>query len=503
MSARPAPPPLAERLVALTVRDEEWRASILGDLAEEFHAVRDRTSAAQARRWYWRTALAVGARALRPRGGRPLRPSWSAAIADDHPRAGWHAGLLRELQHAARGLWRQPGLGLVVVLTLALALAANSTIFAVLDAIVLRPYRFADVDRLVVVASSDPAQGLFDRESVAAADFRDWQRGATSLATLSAAEWWDANLSGVDEPEQVAGFRVSPDFFTTFAIQTVVGRAFLDAEGTPGQHQRVVLSHSLWSRRFASNAAIVGTTVRLDGEPFEVVGIAPPGFNIPLGAQVWAPIAYSDEEWANRRGSYLTVFGRLAPGATIEQARGELGAIVEKQRRDYPDTNANRPFAVVGFMTGMADPGAGAFLSVWQIASILLLLIACANIANLLLARGTERSQEFAMRLALGAGRLRLASQLFLEGTMLALAAILLAVPLAWAGIGLSRASIPPSIVRFIPGWAYLQLSVPVFLGTAALGLLAMVLFSLVPAFQASRVGVMATLRAGGRTVTG
>jgi putative ABC transport system permease protein len=170
--------------------------------------------------------------------------------------------------------------------------------------------------------------------------------------------------------------------------------------------------------------------------------------------------------------------------------------------REHPDTNGKRPFALVPFTVGMADPGAGAFLSVSQAASILLLLIACANIANLLLARSAERSQEFAMRLALGSGRLRLASQLFLEGLVLAAVATLLAVPLAWAGIGMSRASIPPSIVRFVPGWNYLTLSVPVFLTPAALGLIAMIAFSLVPAVQASRSAVMESLRAGARTVT-
>jgi putative ABC transport system permease protein len=502
MSTPPSPPRLAERLVALTVRDEEWRASVLGDLFEEFQTMREQSGAARARRWYWRTAVAVGGRTLRSALRRPTRMAWTTAVADDRPRAGWRAGLGREVTHATRSLWRQPGLALVVLTTLALALAANSTILAVLDALVLRPYRFADVDRMVVAASSDPQQGLFDRESVAAADFSDWRDGAPSLAHLSAAEWWDANLSGVDEPEQVAGFRVSADFFETFAIQPIVGRAFLDSEGTPGQHRRVVLSHALWTRRFAADPGVVGRTIRFDGEPYEVVGIAPAGFTIPLGAQVWSPIAYSDQQWTDRRGSFLTVFGRLAPGRTIEEARGELSAVAERLRREYPDTNASRPFALVEFMTGMADPGASAFLSVWQAASILLLLIACANIANLLLARGAERSQEFAMRLALGAGRLRLATQLFIEGTLLALAAVALAVPLAWVGIGLSRASIPASVIRFVPGWHYLQLSVPVFLTTAALGLIAMVLFSLVPALQASRAGVMESLRAGARTMT-
>ena len=496
------PPRLAERLVAISIRDDAWRASIVGDLCEEFQDMRRAAGESRARRWYWRTAIAVGSRSLRSALRLPPRRGWSTHMADEVHTQGWRAGLVRDVQHAVRSLVRQPGLSLVVVATLALALAANSTIFAVLDAIVLRPYRFADAERLIIAASSDPQQGLFDRESVAPADFHDWSAGAPSLSQISAAEFWDANLSGRDEPELVNGFRVSPNFFTTFDITPVVGRGFVAEEGSLGQHRRVVLGHALWTRRFNADPTIVGQTVRFDGEPFEVVGVAPPGFTIPLGAQVWAPLAYPDKTWLERRREYLTVFGRLADGRTIEDARGEIGAVAERLRREYPDTNARRPFAVVPFTVGMADPGAGAFLSVWQAASILLLLIACANIANLLLARGTERSQEFAMRLALGSGRFRLASQLFLEGTVLALAATLVAVPLAWAGIGLSCASIPLSSIRFVPGWQYLSLSLPVFLGTAALGLVAMVAFSLVPAVQASRSSVMESLRAGARTVT-
>ena len=218
------PPRLAERLVALSIRDQEWRASIVGDLCEEFQEMRRATGETRARRWYWRTAIAVGGRSLRSALRLHARRGWSTRMADDVHTQGWRAGFVRDVQHAMRSLLRQPGLSLVVVTTLALALAANSTIFGVLDAIVLRPYRFPGLDRLVVAASSDPQQGLFDRQSVAPADFRDWSAGATSLTQISAAEWWDANLSGDDEPELVNGVRVSPNFFRTFGVQPILGR---------------------------------------------------------------------------------------------------------------------------------------------------------------------------------------------------------------------------------------------------------------------------------------
>lgn len=157
-------------------------------------------------------------------------------------------------------------------------------------------------------------------------------------------QWWDANLSGVDVPEQVPGFFVSAGFFDLLSAKPILGRTFLESETRPGQHQRVVLGHRLWMRRFASDPGIIGTSVRLDGKPYEVVGVAPPGFNTPDGAELWAPIALTDEQWANRRAENFGIFGRLREGATLEQAQTQLGTIVDTQRRDYPDQLA-APFA--------------------------------------------------------------------------------------------------------------------------------------------------------------
>jgi putative ABC transport system permease protein len=337
---------------------------------------------------------------------------------------------------------------------------------------------------------------------VANADYRDWREQSKTLTHLTAMEWWDTNLSGIDQPEQVPGFRVTSDFFDVMNVSPVLGRGFVAAEETPGEHRRAVLGYDLWTRRFGSDPGIVGRSVRLDGEPYEVVGIAPPGFAIPQGAQVWAPLALTAEQWNDRRGTNLTVVGRLADGVTLAEARAEIEAIVDRQRREYPDTNSNRPVEVVDFITGMRDPGAGRFLGVCQAASILLLLISCANIANLLLARGAERSQEVAIRLALGAGRSRIVWLMLMEGAIFAAAAVALAIPLASIALALSRASIPASVIRFIPGWRYLEVSVPLFVGTALLAVVAMLMFALVPAVRAAREGVSETLRQTGRTVT-
>ncbi len=498
----PSPPAVAERLLGAVIPDAEWRATILGDLREEFLAFSERFGHRAARRWYWRQAVAIGSRRVATRFHfPPSRRSW-VRTAEPERSAGWHVGLARDVRHAWRAAFARPGASVVIVLTFALTLAANSTIFALLDALVLRPFRFPGVERLAVVMSSNPQDPLPDGESVAPADFREWRAEVRMLRDLSAAEWWDANLSGNDIPEQVPGYRVSAGFFEALGARPILGRAFVPEEETPGQHRRAVIGYRLWIRRFAADPRIVGTTVRLDGEPYEVVGVAPDGFAIPDGAEVWSPLSYSAEQWNDRRGGYLRVFGRLAEGTSIQQARAELTAIVERQQREYPDTNAARPVTIKDFVDGMADPGTGPFMATVQAAGLLLMLIACANIANLLLARGGERAQEYAVRLALGASRSRLAWLTVVEAGVLAAIAVLAALPLAWAGLAVCKASLPPPIIRFIPGYAYIGLS-PMLVGVMALtAAMAALLASLMPAVQAGRAAVAQTLRQGARTVT-
>jgi putative ABC transport system permease protein len=498
-----SPSQFAEQVLAIVVRDPEWREAVIGDLREEHAKLSARVGATRARRWHTQQSLRIacryGTHRLLGRGTPP--PRW-LAIAAQEPGGSWTAGLSRDALYAWRAVAQRPALSGVIVLTLALALAANTTTFSLMDAIVLRPYRFAGVDRLLAITSQSPSAPIIYRETVTRADFRDWQRDARTVSQLAAFEWWQPNLSGIENPEQVPGFKVSPEFFSLLGVSPFVGRTFLPEETEPGRHQRVVLGHALWARRFASDRSMVGRTVRLDGDNYEVVGIAPEGFQMPLGAQVWAPISYDAKAWETRQDANFTVIGRLADGKSLEHARAEFNAIVERQRKAYPDTNARREVAVISFASGMNDPGAGPFIATWQAAAGLLLLIACANIANLLLARGGERTQEFSIRLALGASRGRLFWQTILEGLMLSSLAVAASVPLAMAGVGVSRRSIPEEVIRFIPGWNFIRVDLRLLLFTALLGVIAMLIFSLVPALQATRAHVSEGLRQSGRTLT-
>ena len=492
----------AEYVLSTVVRDSELRDSMLGDLREESARYARRFGGSSAARWHLRQSLGIAVRYGIMRMLRRKPPIRWISIAAMEPEGPWWTGLTRDVLYARRAIVQRPLLSFTVVVTLALALAANSTTFSLMDALVLRPYRFAGVDRLVVATTVAPDADFFDRINVTAADFREWRDQSSTVRNWAMYQWWDANLSGVDVPEQVPAFFVSPGFFELLGSKPIMGRAFLEGEAQPGEQHRVVLGHGLWARRFASDPNIVGKSVRLDGEPYEVVGVAPQGFSTPDGAELWAPIALTDQQWADRRDENFGILGRLADGATVEQARAELTTIVNTQRHDHPESNVRRYARLMSFTNGMADPGAGVFIGIWQGAALLLLLIACANIANLLMARGAERSSEYAMRLALGASRARIFTQTLIEGLLLSLIAMIVSIPLLAIGLGLSRASIPVSVLRFVPGWSFIRIDIPLLLATALLGTLAMVVFSLLPAIQAMRAQVSDTLRQSGRSLT-
>jgi putative ABC transport system permease protein len=493
---------IAEFVLSTVIRDTELRESIIGDLREEFARLSARIGKTRASRWHLRQSLGIALRYGTMRALRRKPPVRWITTADLERHGPWWTGAMRDVRYAWRATRQRPLLSGAVMLTLALALAANSTTFSLLDALVLRPYRFAGVDRLIVASTAGPEDTFFDRINVTGADFREWRDQVRAVDAWALYQWWDANLSGVDMLEQVAGFFVSPGYFALLSAPPALGREFLESEAQPGQHHRVVIGHGLWTRRFAADPNIIGRSIRLDGEPYAVVGVAAPGFNTPDGAEVWAPLPMSEARWSNRRAEDFGTIGRLANGATIEQAQAEITTIVDAQRRDYPETNHRRHARVLSFTKGMADPGAGSFITVWQVAALLLLLIACANVANLLMARGAERASEYSIRLALGASRTRLFAQTLIEGLLLAMGAVVMSMPLIAIGLTLSRASIPASVLRFVPGWAFIQLDVRLFLATAALGSVAMIVFSVLPAIQATKAQVADTLRQSGRSLT-
>ncbi|MFI5076984.1 MAG: ABC transporter permease [Vicinamibacteria bacterium] len=493
------PPRLAEWLLRRLIQASPAADAILGDLAEEHHAERRARGRLGAAAWYWRQAAGVASRRLvAQHRARRQAPSPFPIPGDS-----LMSGLWRDFRLAVRLLAHQPAFAVVVVLTLAVGLAANATVLALVDGLVLRPFPLRDIDRLVQVFGVAPEAGeLADRREVSPADFVDFQRDVRT-AHLVALDWWDATIAGETEPERLQGFKVSPAFFEAMGVGVALGRGFLAEEAQSGRDRVAVVSDALWKRRFAADPQLVGRTITLEGEPHLIVGIAPPKFDYPFGSQVWSPLAFTPDALAARQRRYLSVIGRLHDGMSPAQAQAEIAATAARLARQYPATNRGWTVNTMPLAASVVDIGAAAFLVVQQVATLLVLLLACVNVANLLIVRAADRSKELALRVALGASRWRVIRLLVLESLTLAIAGALGAIPLAWAALQACRAAMPPNIARFIRGWEEVDVDLRVVGGLALLAVASTVVFGLLPALRASQVSLNDALKTGGRTAGG
>jgi putative ABC transport system permease protein len=511
-------PPAIAVWILLRLLPGEWADTILGDLHEE-HRTRSTQSPRLAALWYWCQAArlstryaARSARDLLTLHTQPqLRASKTAGTLDRDRREAnvprnKRDSLMRtlgiETRYALRSLIKQPGFAGIIVLTLGVGIGANAVVFDTLDSIVIRPFHFPDIDRQVLIAETSAESSGDTRETSSPANFLDWKAEARTIERLTAFDWWDVNLVGRDEPERVQGFRVSADFFPALGVQPALGRSFTADEETPGRSHRVVISHGLWKRRLAGDPSVIGQTITLDVEPYEVIGVAPEGFDFPMGAELWTPLAFSPQDASLRSSHYLTTIGRLAPGRSIEDARAEMELIAARLEQLHPETNKGRGARVITLTEGMKDDLAGSIVGLWQASAIFVLLIGCANIVNLLLARGTGRQRDVAVRLAMGASRGRVARELMIEHLLLALSAVPVSLLVAWVGLNLVRAEMPARIVRFVPGWDSLGIDVRLIAMSTALAVVAAFVFGLLPAIRTSRGNLAESLRDGGRSAT-
>ncbi|HEV7667861.1 MAG TPA: ABC transporter permease [Thermoanaerobaculia bacterium] len=396
---------------------------------------------------------------------------------------------LLDARLAIRSLIKRPGAALVMILTLAVGLGVNAAIFGVLDRLVLRPFVFPDVDRLVLL-SEKTAREDFDKANVAPANFFDFQREAQGiLENLVAYSGWNANLIGADGPEKVLGTQVSPDLFRVLRVEPALGRFFLAAKGTassaPVDSDSVVISDSLW-RRLGTDSGIIGRPLSVNDHSYQVIGVARPGFNFPEGTEIWSTLVLSPEEAASREDHYLGAFGRLAPGVTLATAAARFEVVAASLRSRYPDTNAGRGALLETLTVGLQDAGTPSILGLWQAAAGFVLLIAWVNLANLMLARGSERQRDLAVLEALGASRSRRMLTLLAEGAFVAIAGALLSLPIAALAIRVMRDAMPASIRKFIYGWERLGLDGRIFAFTLGLALFSVLAFSVWPALRSS-----------------
>ena len=406
--------------------------------------------------------------------------------------------LLQDLRYGVRMLARSPGFTIIAVVTLALGIGANAAMFSTINAMLLRPFPFQQLDRAVDVWESVPKQNLWHLPA-SPANFRDWQAQAKGIELLAAVRGWDVNLTGKDLAERIECFQVTSNFFPLLGIPAQLGRAIAADNFGEGRANVVVISHGLWERNLGADPAIVGRSVSLSGQKFTVIGVMPPEFDFPVGAQAWAPLDFTVKEQSERARGSLQVFGRLGPGVSITKAQDDLDTIAARLAREYPQTNAGQGAHVTGLVDDLSF-GSRQFVGVLMGGAGFVLLLACANVANLLLARVTGRQKEIALRLALGASRWQIARQLMVEGTLVSLLGGLAGVVLAAWDLDISRHTlIPPFILQHIPGLKHLQVDWRVLVFTFLVAMLAGILSAVAPALHVSRPDLSDVLKEGGR----
>ena len=408
--------------------------------------------------------------------------------------------LIQDVRYGLRSMRRSPGFTAVAVLTLALGIGANTALFSVVNGVLLNPLPYWQPDRLVALYSKDHD---FTYSSISYPNFLDWVRGNRSFSSLAAFLGVDFNLTGAGEPERVPAKMVSASFFPLLGVKPTIGRVFLPEEDQLGARPIVLISGGLWKRRFGSSPAAVGKTLTLNGTAYAVVGVIPEDFRYGGGnshrSDVYVPIGqWDDPTFRDRRTGMIDAVGRLKPRVTFEQAKADMDALGRHLAEVYPEADKDTGITLVPLkqnMVGDIQP----YLLVLLAAVGFVLLIACVNVANLLLVRSTARIHEFAIRAALGASRSRVARELLTESTLLAIAGGGLGLLIASWGLRAALQVLP----KALPRAEGVHLDGHVLLFTLAASLLAVILFGLAPAVSTSRIYVYETLKEGGRRLSG
>jgi putative ABC transport system permease protein len=405
--------------------------------------------------------------------------------------------LFNDIRLGGRLLLKSPSYSAVVVLTLALAIGANTIIFSFADLFLLRPLPLGDPDRTVTLYSVDTQRGLL-RARTSLPDFLDWRGANTTFDQMAAHQQAAYTLTRSGDPMRITAMRATANLPAMWELKTVAGRTFLPREDTPGAAKVAMLSHRFWREHFAGDPTVVGRSLTLNGEPYTVVGVLTDEIEIGtmIAIDVWIPLTV-DAASARRDDRVLGVSARLKPGVRFAQAAAELPAIAQRLERDYPATNAGWSARALTLRESIAGPQAWIILLLLVIVVVLVLVIACANVANMMLARASARAKEMAVRLALGAGRLRLVRQLMSESVLLGLAAGAIGLGLARGGLKVIQAASNE------PFFKMLVINAHVLEFAVALSVIAPLAFSVVPALQASNADLNDALKEGGRRASG
>jgi putative ABC transport system permease protein len=438
------------------------------------------------RSYDWRLLECELSRAEQPVAARALQPSLKLIERKGGIRM---ESLLQDIRFGVRMLFKNPGFTLIAVLTLALGIGVNTAIFSVVSAALLRPLPYPEPDKLVKIGEWRIREG--GKNVVAPADFLDWRARNQVFTNIAALNKISVDLSGGNEPERVRAGLVSVSFFEALGIKPMLGRGFLAEEEQEGRNGVVIMNHDLWQRRFGADRNIVGRRISLSGTPVEVVGVLPPSFRFPEAVELWLPLVTSGQQ--TRSNHSLDVYARLKPGLTLSQARAEMERIGEQLRQEYPQENENHTAFVVPFREELAGPLRRPLLILFAAVG-LVLLIACANVANLQLIRAVARQKEIAVRAALGAGRWRIARQLLIESALLSALGAMAGMLLAWWSVGTFTSLFPQAILHLTG----VRLDLRVLSFTLAVSLLTGALSGLAALLHASSVKPNDTLKVGG-----
>lgn len=404
--------------------------------------------------------------------------------------------LSSDLRYALRQLRKSPGFTATAILTLAIGIGVNTSIFSIMDAVVLHPLAVPDLDRVVTVAE---LQGRSDSKQVALANYENWLNQSQSFDSLSVRSYGSLSLSGAGDAAHVDVEFTSANFFEVLRTNPYLGRAYTSAECQPGRDTVVILSYSFWKKHFAADPSILGRTVELDDRTYSIIGVMPKSMPYPGTADLFLPLAPMPQQLINRTSHDYLVLGRLRPGVSVVQAQSELRIIANQLGKEYPVTNLNWSVKVEPLLVGINGEYTPLYFRLILFATGFVLLVVCANIANLQFVRGISRRPEIAVRTALGAGRTRLLRSLLTENILLGLAGAAFGLLVAKVCLYLNIIFMPERVVRYIDGWSGISLNGRALAFSLLLAIATGIVSGLLPAIRALRVNLVDDLKAGSR----
>jgi putative ABC transport system permease protein len=410
--------------------------------------------------------------------------------------------MLSDLKFALRQLRKSPGFTLTALLTLAIGIGANAAVFSVMDAIVLRPLAVPDLNRVMTVAE-DRGRGKSQYEWVSAANYEDWQRESRSFESLALFKRYSMSLTGAGEAAHVTASRSSANFWDVLKIDAFMGRVFRADECQPGRDGEAVLSYNFWQSQFASDPAVTGRKIELDGREYTIVGVMSKGMVYPPAVDLYLPMALTPAQLNDRASHDYMVVGRLRPGVTAREANAELREIAARLQKAYPATNLGWSVQVEPLLDNISGNLTPLYTRLMLGGTLFVLLIVCANVANLQFARGIARRPEMAMRTALGAPRRLLLRQLLMENLLLSFAGALGGLFLAWVDLRVVLSYMPPRVARWVAGWYTIHLNGRALAFSMGLAVAAGLVSGLAPALEALRMNLLEQLKSGSRTETG